>query len=129
MLNKLLSYVFIWQKLPELLECDEIQRDFKNLKQQHQVVSKKVLQLILEHQSSCNEEFLKVLEICEQLTATLNLCKSGRKELNIAERQFSTSLSILANYRKRKLAQNLLNNLNTIKQLVRMILTNVMFTF
>lgn len=100
------------------MDCDQIQRDFKNLKQQHQVVSKKVLQLILEHQNGCNEEFLKILEICQKLQETLNLCRAGRKNLNVAEKQFSTSLSILANYRKRRLAQNLLNNLNTIKTLV-----------
>lgn len=107
------------QKLPEVLDCDQIQRDFKTLKQQHQVVSKKVLQLILEHQNASNEEFKKVLEILEQLRETLRLCQSSRKELGVAEKQFSTSLSILANYRKRRLAQNLLNNLNTIQKLVR----------
>lgn len=101
-----------------MLDCDQIQRDFKNLKQQHQVVSKKVLQLILEHQTSCNEEFLKILEICGKLKETLELCRAGRKNLNTAEKQFSTSLSILANYRKRRLAQNLLNDLNMIKKLV-----------
>lgn len=102
-----------------MLDCDQLQHDFKTLKQQHQVVSKKVLQLILEHQNASNEEFKKVLEICERLKETLDLCRSSRRELNIAERQFSTSLTILANYRKRRFAQNLLNNLKTIKKLVR----------
>lgn len=100
-----------------MLDCDQIQRDFKTLKQQHQVVSKKVLQLILEHQNACNEEFLKVLEVCETLKDTLALCRGARSNLSAAERQFSTSLSILANYRKRRLAQNLLNDLSTIKKL------------
>lgn len=101
-----------------MLDCDEIQRDFKNLKQQHQVVSKKVLQLILEHQNDCNEEFKRILDVLEQVKSALELCKTSRKELCIAGKQFSTSLGILANYRKRKLAQNLLNNLKTIKSLV-----------
>lgn len=105
--------------MPEILDCDQIQRDFKNLKQQHQVVSKKVLQLILEHQAANNEEFKNMLEILEKVKETLELCRSGRKELSVAEKQFSTSLGILANYRKRKLAQNLLNNLKTIKKLVK----------
>lgn len=109
---------FELEKLPDLLDCDQIQRDFKNLKQQHQVVSKKVLQLILENQNSSNEEFKEILQICQKLSETLKLCQSGRSELDVAERQFSTSLSILANYRKRRLAQNLLNNLSTIKKLV-----------
>ncbi|KAJ8977570.1 hypothetical protein NQ317_016095 [Molorchus minor] len=50
---------FELEKLPEVLDCDQIQRDFKNLKQQHQVVSKKVLQLILEHQNGCNSNLKK----------------------------------------------------------------------
>lgn len=81
------------------------------------MVSKKVLQLILEHQTACNGEFLKILEVCEKLRETLDLCRVGRKNLSVAEKQFSTSLSILANYRKRRLAQNLLNNLITIRKL------------
>ncbi|KAJ3650826.1 hypothetical protein Zmor_016905 [Zophobas morio] len=104
-------------KLPEVLDCDQIQRDFKNLKQQHQVVSKKVLQLILEHQSGCNDEFEKVLEILEQVKDTLDQCKESRKHLNVAANQFKACLGLLANYRKRKLAQNLLNNLKMIKHL------------
>lgn len=89
-----------------------------NLKQQHQVVSKKVLQLILEHQNSCNAEFENMTEILEQVKITLELCRNSRKELRSAGKQFSSSLLILANYRKRKIAQNLLNNLNMIKDLV-----------
>ncbi|KAG5891776.1 hypothetical protein JTB14_006964 [Gonioctena quinquepunctata] len=108
---------FELKKLPEVLDCDQIQRDFKNLKQQHQVVSKKVLQLILEHQTGCNAEFEKVREILVQVTATLELCRVSRRELRIAGKQFSASLGILANYRKRKIAQNLLNILNIIKYL------------
>lgn len=108
---------FELQKLPDVLDCDQIQRDFKNLKQQHQVVSNKVLQLILEHQNGCNEEFKKIQEILEQIKAILELCRTSRKELKIGGSQFSASMGILANYRKRKLAQNLLNNLNMIKNL------------
>ncbi|XP_060534233.1 syndetin [Cylas formicarius] len=108
---------FELSKLPETLECDQIQQDFNNLKQQHQVVSKKVLQLILEHQQSCSEEFNRVREILEQVGDTLELCRDTRKHLSVAGKQFSSSLGILANYRKRKLAQILLNNLNMIKNL------------
>ncbi|KAK9886357.1 hypothetical protein WA026_015875 [Henosepilachna vigintioctopunctata] len=104
-------------KLPEALDCDEIQRDFKNLKQQHQVVSKKVLQLILEHQNSCNEEFKHVLEVLDKVKKALDLCRISRKELSITKREYQELLFVLANYRKRKLAQNLLNNLKMIKDL------------
>lgn len=108
---------FELQKLPEVLDCDQIQRDFKNLKQQHQVVSKKVLQLILEHQTGCNGEFEKITEILERVKEALELCRASRKELKVSGSQFTDSLGILANYRKRKIAQNLLNNLTTIKDL------------
>ncbi|KAF7285885.1 hypothetical protein GWI33_009363 [Rhynchophorus ferrugineus] len=108
---------FELSKLPEVLDCDQIQRDFKNLKQQHSVVSKKVLQLILEHQNSCNEEFKTIQDILEQVKETLEQCREGRRQLNISGKQFSASLGILANYRKRKLAQILLSNLNMIKNL------------
>lgn len=101
-----------------MLDCDQIQRDFKNLKQQHQVVSKKVLQLILEHQTGCNGEFEKITEILERVKEALELCRASRKELKVSGSQFTDSLGILANYRKRKIAQNLLNNLTTIKDLV-----------
>nr|XP_022904853.1 syndetin-like [Onthophagus taurus] len=108
---------FELSKLPDVLDCDQIQRDFKNLKQQHQVVSKKVLQLILEHQTACNGEFQDMLVIYDQLKEALGLCRGSRKNLEIAERQFSDSLGILANYRKRKLVQNLLKSLVTIRNL------------
>lgn len=113
--------------MPEVLDCDQIQRDFKNLKQQHQVVSKKVLQLILEHQSGCNTEFEKVLEILEQVRETLERCKESRKHLHVAADQFRASLELLANYRKRKIAQNLLNNLKMIKYLVSEVMLRVTF--
>lgn len=81
-------------------------------------MSKKVLQLILEHQNGCNSEFEKIQDILEQVKVVLELCRNSRKELKIGGKQFSASLGILANYRKRKLAQNLLNNLKMIKDLV-----------
>lgn len=88
------------------------------MKQQHQVVSKKVLQLILEQQTACNTQFEEIETITQELNETILVCQNGRKELNTAKKQFVTSLGILANYRKRQLVQNLLHSLNTIKTLV-----------
>jgi hypothetical protein len=56
------------QKLPEKLECDAIERDFQKLQQQQLVVSKKVLQLILQKHTTFNEEFARLLHISEQNT-------------------------------------------------------------
>jgi len=61
----------------------------------------------------------RILEVQEELKATLCVCKKGRNDLNLAKRQFTTaSLGILANYRKRQVVQGLLHSLNTIKTLV-----------
>ncbi|KAG8227264.1 hypothetical protein J437_LFUL003997, partial [Ladona fulva] len=48
---------FELKKLPEKLTCDKIQQERLRLCQQQKVVSKKVLQLIHQKQSACNEEF------------------------------------------------------------------------
>lgn len=99
------------------------------MKQQHSVVSKKVLQLILEHQSACNEEFKSIQEILEQVKETFSQCKESRRQLAICNKQVSSSLGILANYRKRKLAQRLLSNLNMIKNLVSIFYCSALFCY
>lgn len=109
------------EKLPKALQSKEIEKRYKKLKQQHQVVSKKVLQLILHKQNACKKEFGNILLIQEQLQDVLEICRMGRADLKLAERQFTTaSLGILANYQKRRIVEELLNNLNTIKTLVRL---------
>lgn len=107
------------EKLPMILHSKEIEKCYKKLKQQQQVVSKKVLQLIMEKQTICNTEFEQILLLQEQLQNVLEKCKTGRADLKLAKEQFTTaSLGILANYRKRQVVEDLLNNLNTIKTLV-----------
>uniref|UniRef100_A0A0C9Q2V8 CCDC132_0 protein n=1 Tax=Fopius arisanus TaxID=64838 RepID=A0A0C9Q2V8_9HYME len=107
-------------KLPEKLNCKDIERYYKTLKQQQQVVSTKVLQLILQKQSACNDEFQEILELLKQLQDVLDICRKGRFDLNLAKKQFTTaSLGILSNYRKRQTVQQLLTNLKTIKTLQR----------
>lgn len=114
------------EKLPKVLQSKDIEKCYKKLKQQHQVVSKKVLQLILQKQSACNKEFAKILLIQEQLQDVLEICRMGRADLKLAERQFTTaSLGILANYQKRQIVEELLNNLNTIKTLVNIFYFNL----
>jgi len=61
----------------------------------------------------------RILKVQQELQATLCVCREGRRDLNLAKRQFTTaSLGILANYRKRQVVQGLLHSLNTIKTLV-----------
>lgn len=107
------------KKLPMILRSKEIEKCHKKLKQQHQVVSQKVLQLILQKQSACKVEFDKIHLLQEQLQDVLEICKMGRSDLKLAEKQFTkASLGILANYQRRQVIQELLNSLNTIKTLV-----------
>lgn len=107
------------EKLPEILDCKEVEKYCKKLRQQQHVVSKKVLQLILQKQSACQEEFQRILKTEDQLGDMLQICRTGRSNLNLAKKQFTTaSLGILGNYRKRQIVQELLNNLRTIKTLV-----------
>jgi hypothetical protein len=59
--------IVVWftQKLPEKLDCDAIERDFQKLRQQQVVVSKKVLQLILQKHTTFSEEFARLGQGCE----------------------------------------------------------------
>lgn len=110
-------------KLSLTLSCNDIEIIYKKLERQQQVVSSKVLQLILQKQNLCNEEFKKIIKIQEQLTIVVNICKMSRSDLTLAKKQFTTaSLGILANYKKRQILQELLYSLNTIKTLVSFII-------
>jgi len=118
------------KKLPTILHSKEIEKCYKKLKQQHQVVSKKVLQLILDKQKACKVEFDKILLLQEQLQDILEICRIGRADLKLAKTQFTTaSLGILANYQKRQIVEEVLNNLKTIKTLVSLNLNFVFFLF
>jgi len=48
------------QKLPPKLDCDAIEQDVEKLRRQQVVVSKKVLQLILQKHSTFSEEFARL---------------------------------------------------------------------
>lgn len=116
------------EKLPAVLDSKDIEKYYKKLKQQHQVVSKKVLQLILQKQKNCNDEFEKILTIEQQLQDLLTICRIGRTDLELARKQFTTaSLGILANYRKRQIVEDLLRSLTTIKTLVLFCLLQVFY--
>ncbi|KAK2585599.1 hypothetical protein KPH14_010228 [Odynerus spinipes] len=109
------------EKLPKVLQSKEIEKHYKKLKQQYQVVSKEVLRLILKKQSACEEEFHKILDIQTQLQDVLEICRIGREDLKVAKKQFTTAiLGILANYKKRQVIEKLLKTVDSIKGLQRM---------
>ncbi|XP_065333095.1 syndetin [Cloeon dipterum] len=105
-------------KLSATLQCDEILNSLRVLKRQRGVVLNQALQLILKQQPSCQDEFERIVDIQGQLKVAVEACKMGRSQLNVAKQQFTTaSLGLLANYRKRQRAINLLKLLSSIKTL------------
>ncbi|KAK6634867.1 hypothetical protein RUM44_000114 [Polyplax serrata] len=108
------------KKLPDGLVCVEIKNTLKGLYRQHGVVSKKMLQLILEKESQCKEELLRINQIIKDIGTALVICRESRGHLNSAKQQFTTaSLGILANYKRKQIIYQLLKNLQTIKTLQR----------
>ncbi|KAK9506582.1 hypothetical protein O3M35_008485 [Rhynocoris fuscipes] len=106
------------QQFENITDIMKIETQLQKLKQQQLVVSSNVLQMILEKQSACQEEFNRIVEVQTSVEEILKLIKAGRSKLGIATRHYTTaSLGILANYRKRTLVQQLLRSLNTIKTL------------
>lgn len=88
------------------------------LKQQHKVVSKKVLQNILEQRNSCSTEFESISQTQTLLAASLDQCRAARVQLNAARTNLTVnSLEILATYKKRDTLHGLLRTLHTIRRM------------
>ncbi|XP_054267533.1 syndetin-like [Macrosteles quadrilineatus] len=114
--NEFDSSLFELKKLPDELFSEVLEKDLAQLKKQQVVVSNQVLQLILEKQSACEQEFNRIVEVQSLVGETLEVVQRGRQDLEIARKHFTTaSLGILANYRKRTIIQDLLRSLNSIK--------------
>lgn len=95
---------------------DPIERRMKELKLQQKVISKKVLQLILDQRTACTLEFTHISETEKQLQESVWTCQKARSYLNFAKQQLTTSsLEILAAYRKREVILQLLKILKTLK--------------
>uniref|UniRef100_A0A0A9XFR7 Coiled-coil domain-containing protein 132 n=1 Tax=Lygus hesperus TaxID=30085 RepID=A0A0A9XFR7_LYGHE len=103
-------------KIENMSNTDKIEEYLQQLRQQQLVVSNNVLQMILEKQSACQDEFNNVVDVEKCVEDALHSVKESRSKLETATRHFTTaSLGILANYRKRTLVQQLLRYLKTIK--------------
>lgn len=88
------------------------------LKQQHKVISKKVLQNILEKRNSCNAETKSIQEADVMLQQSLLECKKARSYLSCARKNLTTTnLQILAMYKKREAMQEMLHTLYKFKKL------------
>lgn len=102
----------------EPLKLEQIEENMANLKGQHKVISKKVLQLILEKKSECNKEFQNVNETEKMLQETIWTTQKARSYLNFAKKQLTTSsLEILGAYKKRQTLVDVLEILKFIQEL------------
>uniref|UniRef100_A0A452EEJ7 VPS50 subunit of EARP/GARPII complex n=1 Tax=Capra hircus TaxID=9925 RepID=A0A452EEJ7_CAPHI len=119
------------EKLPPVLNLQELEEYRDKLKQQQAAVSKKVADLILEKQPAYVKELERVTSLQTGLQLAAVICTNGRRKtelfiahfyrhLNIAKEGFTqASLGLLANQRKRQLLIGLLKSLRTIKTLQR----------
>ncbi|XP_068940586.1 syndetin isoform X1 [Petaurus breviceps papuanus] len=108
------------EKLPPVLNLQELEAYRDKLKQQQAAVSKKVADLILEKQPAYVKELERVTSLQTGLQLAAVICSNGRRHLNVAKEGFTqASLGLLANQRKRQLLVGLLKSLRTIKTLQR----------
>ncbi|XP_010601755.1 syndetin [Fukomys damarensis] len=108
------------EKLPPVLNLQELEEYRDKLKRQQAAVSKKVADLILEKQPAYVKELERVTSLQTGLQLAAVICTNGRRHLNVAKEGFTqASLGLLANQRKRQLLLGLLKSLRTIKTLQR----------
>ncbi|XP_076113826.1 syndetin-like isoform X4 [Mytilus galloprovincialis] len=108
------------EKLPEVLDLQDIDADRNRLRKQLNVVSKKVSDLVLQNHPAYARELQRVMELEKTLQLASVICANGRRNLSDARQTFtSASLKMLANVRKRQQLTGLLKSLRTIKTLQR----------
>ncbi|XP_076034971.1 vacuolar protein sorting 50 isoform X2 [Oratosquilla oratoria] len=105
-------------KFPETADIHVIRGMRSRLRKQHNIVSRRVSDLIVRQQSLCTAEMGKVTELQKELCKAVGLCVTGRENLSQGRKQFTTaSLGILANYSKRQKVMSVINSLRTIRTL------------
>lgn len=97
---------------------EQIEQTMAVLKSQHKVISKRVLQLILEKRNECNAEFQNVNETEKIVQESVWVCQKARSYLNYAKKHLTTSsLEILAAYKKRQTVLDVLEILKFFQEL------------
>ncbi|XP_060658708.1 syndetin [Drosophila nasuta] len=95
-----------------------IEETIAQLRVQQKVLTKQVLQNILEQRNACGSEFQNINETQKKLEESLWTCQKARSYLNYARTNLTTtSLEILASYRKREVLKEVLETLLAIKKL------------
>ncbi|KAH8401503.1 hypothetical protein KR009_005924 [Drosophila setifemur] len=113
---------------PQLYELKKVLNDgidnelievtIAQLRTQQKVLTKQVLQNILEQRNACSSEFASINETQKKLEESLWTCQKARSYLNFARTNLTTtSLEILASYRKREVLKEVLDTLVAIKKL------------
>lgn len=100
------------------MDVKEIEDTIGSLKSQHKVISKKVLQLILDKRNECNSEFQNINETERIIQESVWVCQKARSYLNFAKKNLTTSsLEILAAYKKRQTLVDVLEILKFFQEL------------
>lgn len=110
-----------FQKLTEEekdFDVKEMEDRIAALKAQQKVISKRVLQLILDKRNECNVEFQNVNEIERIIQESVWVAQKARSYLSFAKKNLTTSsLEILAAYRKRQTLVDVLEILKFFQEL------------
>ncbi|XP_068145316.1 syndetin [Drosophila tropicalis] len=100
------------------IDQELIELTIAQLRTQQKVLTKQVLQNILEQRNACSSEFASINETQKKLEEALWTCQKARSYLNYARTNLTTtSLEILASYRKREVLKEVLDTLVAIKKL------------
>lgn len=93
-------------------------REKKRLEKQLSVVSRKLSTSIMEKEGAYGDELKRVMDIQQQLSETLHVCRQARDGFAKSRKDFTcASLGIVASYRRREKLRSVLKSLSTIKTL------------
>ncbi|VDK76141.1 unnamed protein product [Onchocerca ochengi] len=96
---------------------EDLTEERNKLKQQLQVVSKRVSAMIMQNWPSYSSQLKDISEIQKDLDNILSVIQNMRKKLGQAKLESQNGLQIIANYRNRIFLKKLLSSLETIKTL------------
>lgn len=106
---------YIIKRLPDILDIDYLITEKNRLKKQLSVVSKKVTDLMMTHQSAYFNELQKVIQLQVILNNCINTCSRARTCLSVSKVGLSTrQLKMITDFKRR---QNLLLLLDEIAKL------------
>lgn len=106
------------KKFPDVADVYIINGMRSRLRKQQTIVSRRVLDLIMQNQGLCSKEMERVTQLQKEVMRGVGLCTEGRRKLAQGRSQFtSASLGILANYSKRQKIASVIRSLRTIRTL------------